>query len=341
MIYSEFITLMKNNQFNNTYLFTGEEDFLIDECIEKLKREYVQEGLEALNYSVFDGKNTTFDELFNSCETLPFMSPKKIVILKDLNLFVDNISEVDEFCDYIENLGSHLCLVLVDSTKDLKKTSKIYKYYSKNKLVVEFTKLKGKDLTSWVEKVAKKNKMKISLSNVNYFIQHSTYLSRNITSTLYDLENEWNKVVSYCKNGEIQKEDIEFVMIKSLDNNVFDLLGAISKADVDGSLSIFNNIYLANEPIQKILFMISRQIRLMLGYNIYRQKGYTDGEIIEKLQIKPYEYQKISSQAKVFSVKTLEGSLNLILEVDKKIKTTSIDEKIEMEILLVRLCKKI
>lgn len=340
MDYKDFTNLLKNDDINSTYLFMGDEDYLMNECIDLVKKKYVSEGMEVLNLSVLDGKVISFDDLMNSCETLPFMASKKIVVLNDMSSFFSN-EQKDEIYDYLDSLGNHLLLLMLDSSNDLKKTTKIYKYYNKKSSLVEFTKLRGKALNTWIEKLAKKHKVKISPANVNYFIQNSTYLSRNMVSTLYDLENEFIKIISYSDNGDIGKEDIDFVMVKSIDNNIFDLLGAISKGDVHSSISIFDKIYHLNEPVQKILFMITRQMRLMLGYNIYRQKGYSDGEIIAKLQIKAYEYQKISQQARSQSVKIQKNYLNLLLEVDKRFKTSQVDERIQMEALLVRLCKGI
>lgn len=340
MNYKDFKDLLRNEDINSTYLFMGDEDYLMNECIDLVKKKYVSEGMEVLNISELDGKTINFEDLMNSCETLPFMASRKIVVLNHMSMFFSN-EQKDEIYDYLDNLGSHLLLLMVDSSNDLKKTTKIYKYYNKKNRLVEFTKLNGKPLNTWLEKLAKKYKVKISPANINYFIQNSTYLSRNVVSSLYDLENEFIKLISYCNKGEIEKEDIDFVMVKSIDNNIFDLLGAISKGDVHSSISIFDKIYQLNEPVQKILFMITRQMRLMLGYNIYRQKGYSDGEIIEKLQIKPYEYQKISQQARSQSVKIQKEFLNLLLEIDKRLKTSQLDEKIQMEALLVRLCKGI
>lgn len=340
MNYKDFKSLLKNGDISSTYLFMGDEDYLINEAIDMVKKKYVSEAMEALNYSVLDGKNISFDDLMNSCETLPFMASKKVVVLKEMGQFFLNENN-EEIYDYLENLGSHLLLLMVDSSNELKKTTKIYKFYNKKDLVIEFTKLKGNALNTWLEKIAKKYGVKISPANVNYFIQNSTYHSRNIVSNLYDLENEFIKIMSYCKDGEIQKKDIDYVMIKSLDNNIFDLLGAVSKGDIHGSISIFDKIYNSNEPVQKILFMITRQMRLMLGYNMYRKKGYSDGEIIDKLQIKPYEYQKISTQARSQSLEEQKKYLNTLLEVDKRLKTTPADERTQMEILLVKLCKRI
>lgn len=84
--------------------------------------------------------------------------------------------------------------------------------------------------------------------------------------------------------------------------------------------------------------MITRQIRLMLGYKLYKNKGYGEGEIQDKLQIKRYEYSKISSQSREFSISQLESILDKILILDKQLKTTSTDEKILMEMLIIEIC---
>ncbi|WFA09528.1 DNA polymerase III subunit delta [Tissierella sp. Yu-01] len=342
MTNKEFMSLMKKGDIDSTYLFIGVEDYLKDECIDLIKGKYIDSSLETLNFVVLDGKISTTDDLINSCETLPFMSPKKIVVLKDISQFFDKEeNNSKEMYDYLGNLGDHLCLILLDENNELKKTSKVYKYYKKINKVVEFDKLKGKDLSQWVEKIVKGNNLRISNSNINYLIQNSPYFSKNITTTLYDLENELRKIISYAKDDEITKEDIDIVMVKTIDNNIFDLLSSINKGDVDNALSIFNEIYFSNEPIPKILFMISRQIRLMLSYNIYRERGYTEGESMEKMQIKSYEYSKISAQAKMYSTNELEKYLNLLLSVDKKFKSSASDQRIDMEVLIIRLSKKI
>lgn len=342
MNYKEFLNGVKNNTIDSSYLFYGEEEYLINECIGILKNSFIDKSFEELNIANIDGREANFDKLMNACETLPFMSEKKIVLLNDINIFFEREESAAglDIYKYLDTLGSHVCLILIDNLGELKKTSKLYKFYNKRNRAVEFLKLRGKDLNLWIEDKLSKYNKKISLSNINYFIQRSTYLSRNINSNLYYLENEIIKTISFSKRDEVTKEDIDLVLAKSLDSNIFDLLSAVNKGDVDSSLSIFNEIYLSNEPIQKILFMITRQIRLILSYNIYKQKGYGERDIQEKLQIKPYEFSKISSQSKSFKIDELEKSLNSVLAVDKKVKTTSSNDKIEMEILLVSLSTK-
>ena len=66
-----------------------------------------------------------------------------------------------------------------------------------------------------------------------------------------------------------------------------------------------------------------------------------DTSIKDSLNIKDYEFSKISAQAKMYATSDLEKIYNLLLAVDKKFKTSDSDHKIDMEILITRLCKKL
>lgn len=320
----------------------GQEEYLMNSSIDKLKEKFVGGSFEEINFIKIEGKDAELDTLINACETLPFMSDKKIVILKDVSQFLDNLDKTVEkdLYKYLDGLGDFLCLILLDNTGSIKKNSKLYKYFNKNNRAVDFSKLVGKDLNQWIGGILKKHHRSMSFSDMNYFIERSSYRSKNIDISLYDLENELLKLINYSKDREITKAHIDSVLIESIDTNIFQLLESISSADSGKAIGIFNDMYMSNEPIQRIFYMITRQIRLMLGCKLYRQKGYNPGQIQDKLQIKSYEFGKISSQSSRWTISELENIMEELLQIDIKIKTTSSDDKLLMEMLLVQLCNK-
>lgn len=342
MFYSDFIKKIESDKIEPAYLFVGEEEYLMNISIDILKRKYIDSSLETINYVKLEGKNCDLQILINACETLPFMSEKRIVLLKDISVFMENIGKdlESDFYKYMDSLGDFLCLILMDNTKSIKRNSKIYRYFNKNNKAVDFSKLAGKDLNRWIESILKKYNRQMSFSNISYFIEKSSYRSRNIDLTLFDLENELLKVINHSKGKEISKEDIDLVLVKSIDTNIFELLDAINRSDGESAIKIFNDMYISNEPIQRIFYMITRQIRLMLSYKLYRNKGYSESKVQEKLEIKNYEFSKISSQSNRFNISELEGIMDYLLEMDIKIKTTSNDDKLLIEMLLIKLCNK-
>ena len=354
MNYKEFIKKAKANDLKPVYLFYGEENYLIDYTLKMAKDILIDEAFEPLNYIVLDGKEMDFDKILNACETLPFMSSKKIVIVKDLPLFkskkendgesnkLDTSKFNNELIEYIEGLEDYLCLIFVEKLGSIRKTNPLYKKINKVGDVVEFNKLKGKDLNDWIEKSFKKYNRKISKSNINYFIQQSSYFDSKQDKTLYDLENEIIKFSNYLSNGkEVTKETIDLLITKPLEMNVFNLLNSISQKNGENALRLFDEMYMANEPVLFILHMIVRQLRNMLNIKVLKMKGYTEGEVFEKMSLSKYEFKKVSNQSNNFTIPQLEKAMLHCLETDKSIKSSSVDDRLALEILITNLCFKI
>ncbi|MGO1469830.1 MAG: DNA polymerase III subunit delta [Tissierella sp.] len=338
MIYKDFFSKLRKDDIGNYYLFLGEEEYMIKLALEELKNKYVGKDFETLNYTVIDGKNADLDTLINASETLPFMSAKKIVVLNDVANFLGELNDrsKEELYKYMLSLGDFLLLIFIDSTGKLRKNTKFYKTIKKHGRQVEFTKLMGGDMNKWVQTLAKRNKKTISIGNIKYFIDQTSYNSRNVDLTLYDLENEFFKIIDYAKE-EITKEDIDNILIKTIDTNIFEFLEAFSSKSVERSLMLLNQMCVSGEPIQRIFFMMIRQVRLILGFLIYKNKGYDNKSIQEKLQIKSYEFGKIRSKAGMFKISELENIMNRLLQIDTSMKTTATDDKLIVEAFLVEM----
>ncbi len=343
MNYSELMNIVNKMQLKTVYLFTGEEEYLMKKSIDMIKDKYIESSFETLNYIQIDEKNGDFEAILNASETLPFMSPKKLVVVKDIEKMIENEnSDFDKkLSKYIEGLDSYLILIIIDKRNTLKKTTSLYKKIKNMDGIVEFSSLKGNSINSWIEDIAGEKNKKISSSTINYFLKQSTYLDYGSEKNLYDLENEFKKILSFSSKEEITREDIDMVLIRTLDTNIFNLLNSISEKNSDEALKIFNEMYSSNEPIQKILFMIIRHLRLFLMYKFYKKKGYNENDIRTKMKISPYEFKKIVSGSGHFNEDSLKILLEIILKIDEKQKTSFQDEKLALEILLIKICHTI
>lgn len=351
MTYKILNEQIKNNNIVPVYLFFGEEEYLIDYFVESIKNTFIPREVESLNFVTLDGEKVDLEDIYNACETLPFMSEKRIVVVKNLNIFSrqsrnakaeKKLDKKDrkKLEEYITNLSEDICLIFVEKGKKADRSRKIVKEIKSIGGLIEFNKLKGYDLDNWIEKAFKEEDKKISKANIKYLIQASSYFDRNNNKTLYDLRNEIVKLSNYLgKRREVKKEDIDNIVAKSLERNIFKLLNNISAKNVNNSLKIFNEMYLLNEPIQLVLHMIIRQLRLMLMYKVLRDKGYYENSISKKMKVKSYEFNKVKNYSRNFSIIQLEKALKYCLKVDKYLKTSSMNEKLLMEMLLINLCK--
>ncbi|MBZ2175751.1 DNA polymerase III subunit delta [Schnuerera sp. xch1] len=350
MNYKEFINKVKDKDLDPVYLFYGEEEYMLDYTLKILKDVFIDESFEALNYIALEGIDINFDKIINACETLPFMSEKKIVVIKDFpslkskNEEGNNSLEIDikTLSKYIEKLEDYICLVFIVKQKDVRKSNVLYKSIKKTNGIVEFKKLKGKDLDTWIQNKFSKYNKKISKSNINYLVQQSSYFDLNRTKTLYNLENEIIKICNYLLDkNEVTKESIDLLVSKPLEINVFNLLNNISQKRGENVIKLFNDMYISNEPVLFILYMIVRQLRNMLNFKLLKTKGYSEGDIHSKMNLSRYEFKKVSNQSNNFTVSQLKSAMLYCLETDKVIKSSSMDDRLALEVLLTKLCSKI
>ncbi|SCG83639.1 DNA polymerase III subunit delta [Proteiniborus sp. DW1] len=339
MDYKEMLKDIKNDELKNVYLLYGNEMYLKDYIISNIKQKYIDVAFESLNMIYIDGKETTTDKIINACETLPFMSDKKIVVVEDLPLFTtkketNNLDE-DELCNYLGKLNSSTCLLFVLNEVKIDNRKKVIKIIKQNGEIVQLLKLRDAELIKWTQSVFSRNKKSISNIDIQFFLHQAGYYDSNNERTLYDLENEINKICSYLGQRKIvEKEDIEKGVVKSLQNNVFALVDAIGEKKVDEALSIFNDMILDNEPIQLIFHMIIRQLRLLMLTKLYGEKGYSQGDISQKINVPTFVVKKLLMQTKNFSSTNLNTILEKALDVDRTIKTGKMEWSLAVEMFI-------
>lgn len=74
MKYPELINQIGQDKTRPIYFFHGEEGFLIEEAIARLKKSILTPGFEDLNYHLLNGSSTRPAEIIHQCQTLPFLS---------------------------------------------------------------------------------------------------------------------------------------------------------------------------------------------------------------------------------------------------------------------------
>lgn len=340
MSYEGFIKNIKNRELKKVYLCYGTEGYLRDWILKELKKNLIDEAFETLNFVYYDGKEIDFDTIVNACETLPFMSDIKIVVVEDSPLVTSgkagNQDEESMLNKYLPTLSESTCLVFIVNEEKVDKRKKIIKTIMKTGELIQINKINDRDLIKWVEKTFRKNKKMISKGDINYFVQTIGYSEYNNEKTLYDLENEIMKLSNYIGDREsISKDDIDRNITKSLENNIFKLLDSIGKKNPSIALKVLNEMIIGNEPIQKIIFMIIRQIRLLYMSKILTEKGYNQGDIAKKMGVHSYSAQKVIQQSRSFTSEELERALKKCLKVDESIKKGLIDNKLAVETLII------
>ncbi len=81
MTYSEFLSQLEKGKLATVYHFTGEEDFLKREALEKLIAVLIEPSLKSFNLDFLQARGVKAEEIINLCATLPFGSKKRMVVV--------------------------------------------------------------------------------------------------------------------------------------------------------------------------------------------------------------------------------------------------------------------
>ncbi len=332
MNYRDFI----NGNYSGAYILIGVEKLLMDSTITTLENRLNPVFLD-FNYLNYEGSQVDLDKLQLSWETLPVMDSRKLIVVKDVSGFERVNKPSGDFIEKLKNLPENVLLIFVE-TDPLSKTTSFYKQMKKNGGVVEYNKLNQQEVRSFIRGYLKNHGKTMKPMVEAKFIDYVGYFSRNIERNLFDVVNELQKLLNLSTGDEIDLKNLEESQEKSIDTNIFNFIGELNRRNVEGSLREFENLYTLNEPPYRIFTMVVRQIRLLLSYMSLAGSGYDGTEYKNIMNIKDYEYRKLQGAAKNFTREGLLELYNYAMDLDLQFKTTSPDEKVEIEKLIVKLC---
>lgn len=122
------------NDFNGCYIFSGYDEELIKNNINMLSNEF-KSLYGDLDLNIFDGIDLSLDTLMETCDILPLIASKRLVIINRANNFIDNqgaasnISSFNLLKKYIKDFPQNTILIMcyvIDNKRDtIKKNSKI------------------------------------------------------------------------------------------------------------------------------------------------------------------------------------------------------------------------
>jgi len=332
---------LKEEKLQNIYLFTGAEEYLIKYYINAISKLIVSEDNKEFNHVWLEGKIEA-QSIIANCETLPMFSDMKLVIARNTGLFKGKKGSgaesaaggtgKDKLAEYLEEIPQYTCLIFVESEID--KRMKLVNAVKKNGLLVEMDYQKPADLVKWVVKVFKSHNKAIDQMAASYMVENSEY-------AMTELLNEIDKVVNYTGGkNEIDIKDVQTVCIKTIKSRIFDLTDAISEGNNSKALSLLNDMAALKEPMQKVLFMVIRQIRMVYRLKLLKMQGVREDAAAKQLGLTPFVASKVVSVSRNLEVGLLENAMYYSLELDESIKTGKISDRIAIELLIAAMGRK-
>ncbi len=343
--FNELESSIKKGEFKNCYIFCGSDGELIKQAVNSIVSKAVEGPFKDLNYIKFDGSTVTFDAVMNACETMPLMSERKVVVVSRAEFLKDGKSPSQEkegakaevqnsasqsFIKYISSIPSHCTLIMYYTFEnDREKISNKIKKIGNKAVVLEFSKLKGMALEKSVKGLFEERKKEIGKIELNFFCSL-------VDTNMENIINEVEKLCCYVSDKEITKEDILLMLPAKKDNDIFDLVDHISQKRPEKALDVLTELLYRGDKIPMILNMIERQFKLLLVLKLGMEGNKSKETLARELKLHPYICEKMMAQSSKFTFKQLKNNIELCLQTEKTLKTSTINIRTEMEMLIVK-----
>ena len=198
MTINELEKELKQEKLQSIYLLYGEEIFLLENTLKKIKKQFGEKVL-GINYIVLGEEN--INSIINNMETPAFGYEKKLIIARDTGLLKkegkrknSKMAELKEkLKDYIEQnidfISESIVLVIIEESVE---KDALYKTIDKYGIICNFEKQKPIQIIKRLKAICMAYKVQVSEDTLKYLLECSG-------TNMQSLINEIRKLIEYTR----------------------------------------------------------------------------------------------------------------------------------------------
>jgi DNA polymerase-3 subunit delta len=285
---------------------TGENDVMrlgaLRERIDAFVAEHGDMALERL-----DGEESSYDRMHEAVQSLPFLAPRKLVVLRAPGT---NKEFTEKFEQFTEDVAETNDVVLVEPKLD--KRLSYYKLLKRDTQFQDFPVLDGNGLSRYLVDYAKAQGGSLSANEARLLIDR-VGLNQLI------LQHEVEKLLAY--SPKISRESIELLTERTPQSSIFELLDAAFAGNSKKAMDLYDEQRALQVEPQQIIAMIVWQLHVLAIVKVAGTRG-TD-EVAKQAKISPFTIRKSQNLARHITLARLKELVSELRSFDVRLKSES------------------
>lgn len=333
--YSEELKKLRTEGPGRLYMLRGEEDFLRDSYLARLRSLCVEEGTEAFNSHRIQGAVLDLPALREAVDAMPFMGERTFTEVRDFDINRVSAYDPEALKELVSDLPEWATLVFVFSpgyAPDNRLGA--VKAIKKAGIDLEFTVPKEGELIRWVVRRAEGAGKRIEPGTASYLL----WVCGTRMNTLIP---EILKIAGAAEGEEITRADIDAVAKRAPETTIFNLTDALGAGEYDKAASLLADLLAdRDEPPQKQIAMVSEQFRRLYVARVAADHKLPDSYItdcVPELTGRAYPLSLLKQTCRNFSRKRLAHAVRLCADCDYGMKSGGPDPAERMKELLLHL----
>ncbi|HEX6800542.1 MAG TPA: DNA polymerase III subunit delta [Ktedonobacterales bacterium] len=345
------------------YLFHGADEFSAREALARLRAS----DDFGYNQEVFSGAETSLETILAACDTMPFLSEQRLVVVEGMPRRRRGAKDDNETDGeggegasvpaaeaasagtkgkrgkgtgpnpraFVEGLAAHVAhlppttvlVVVVDEALDT--SHPLVKAAQQHGKTRLFAPPRGPQLEDWLDRRAKS--LGVSLAP-----DAAALLASEIGESTRLLASELEKLRTYVgAGGTIRVEDVRALSPASRQSRVFDLTDALARRDNKTALALLHELLAAGESPLGIVALTAYTTRSLLQVKSLAERGMRPAQIAQAAGMAPFVVEKSLAAARRFSFAQLEAAHRSLLEIDTALKSSRMTPELALDLLVV------
>ena len=329
---------IENMNMQKLWLVLSKDSFVCADNLKVILKICEDNGVDSDSITYFQTAKFDMDELSDLAQTVSFFGDR-LIVLKDFDISELSDQYVEQLCHIIEDSdGTHFALVLTyddEKTVNSKKFTPLTDIAKKQGLYSLVKEIDDKYMVEVAQEKAKSLGASLDKETANYIVQN---VGKNISLVMCEVE----KYAALCNYGKITKDDVDAVGVKTLEARIFDVIDLICSKKPVKALETLNILYSQGTDEIAVVGALATAFIDIHRCKLAKKKGLSYQTVHEDFEKRSnaYRYQKAMNNANKFSEKGLEEIIQLMLKTDVALKSSSVDKRHLIDILVTQIIVK-
>ncbi|HEV2403442.1 MAG TPA: DNA polymerase III subunit delta [Candidatus Saccharimonadales bacterium] len=302
---------------------TGENDYRRNNELQKLIADFIEKYTD-MAVEHIDGEDSSYERLQESMQSLPFLTARKLVILKEpakQKAFIEHVG------DLLRGVPETTDVVIVEPKLDKRLT--YYKVLNKQTDFRTYSELDAKGLAVWAIAYAKEQGGSLNAQDARLLIDR-------LGTNQQLLQHELDKLVTYDSN--ITGGSIRQLTEPMPQSTIFELIDSAFSGNMQHTLQLYREQRALKVEPQAIIAMLAWQLHVLALVKVSGPKSAD--EVARTAKLNPYVVRKSQALVHSLPLQHLKTMIGQLLQLDLRLKSTSIDADEVLQNYLLALVAK-
>ena len=327
-------------------IFRGDDDTRVQALLAEIKASLGDPQMADMNTTLLDSETLNLESLRADCLTMPFLAERRLVVVRKARPILTKLTsaEREKMLEILQGLPDTAALVLV--IEDSQSAKRGEKYWENARAyawllewlsahtevgqVIDCALPEDADMPGWIAKHAREAGGEFRTDAAHLL---ASYVGNNTQRATQEIA----KLLTYVNGARaVSPEDVVSLTAQEQEGNIFNLVDALGERNGSKAMTQFRILSEKNEMIE-LSGMIYRQFRLLVQAREILDEGGSSRQVEKELHVLSFVADKLTSQARRFSMAQLLDVFGGLLQIDEDMKSSGMPGEVAFELLIAEL----